>query len=722
MRRRGAINALLSGLAVSNIWKAWKGARRMNLGDTQSAVSRNAAVALPFLMLPVVVAAVAALALPQSGYGLLALVIGTIAVAWYILGGVISLGYVLDRLAARRALAAIRQEVGDTADPVWICDSDGLVMMQNDSSRQGFGDIAGQNILRLIAQLRADAEDDLKGLVRRAGYAGCADLALASGDTLTLSRAEDAPLQIWSFHRRGAQPPAPSIEEDAEAPDDFEAIPVALLRIAPNGYIRRANAAARRLLGRSLPQAAEPVHIGCLLDGPGRPAGEWIAETHAARRNDARSEVLRLRAPDDAAKEQHFQVTLALDPVEQSGLIAVLHDASALKTLEAQFVQSQKMQAIGQLAGGVAHDFNNLLTAIRGHCDLLMLRHDKGDPDYADLDQIGQNANRAAALVGQLLAFSRRQQLKLETLDPRDVLADLTHLLNRLVGGKVTLTIAHDSAQRAIRADKRQLEQVIMNLVVNARDAMPAGGNIQIRTDVLTINGDLSRDKVSLPKGDYLRIRVTDEGCGIDPALRDKIFEPFFTTKRVGEGTGLGLSTAYGIVKQTGGYIFCDSEVGKGTCFSLYFPAQTGIEQVARPVPSPAAIPQPAQRASVLLVEDEAPVRAFAARALRLKGYEVHEAASAEEALGLLDDALSVDIFVTDVVMPGMDGPSWVRAALEDRPGTRVIFMSGYTEDIFGEGHDPIPDAAFLSKPFTLNELVQAVASQLQAPPRRLDA
>ncbi|MDQ1900099.1 ATP-binding protein [Paracoccus sp. WLY502] len=694
----------------------------MNLGDTQTAVSRNAAVALPFLMLPVVIAAVAALALPQSGYGLLALVIGTIAVAWYILGGVISMGYVLDRLAARRALAAIRQEVGDTADPVWICDSDGLVMMQNDTARQGFGDIAGQNILRLIAQLRADADDDLKGLIRRAGYAGCADLALASGDTLTLSRAEDAPLQIWSYHRRGSLPPVPSIEEDVDTPDDFEAIPVALLRIAPSGHIRRANAAARRLLGRSLPQGAEPVHIGSLLDGPGRPAGEWIAETHAARRNDARSEVLRLRAPDDASKEQHFQVTLALDPVEQSGLIAVLHDASALKTLEAQFVQSQKMQAIGQLAGGVAHDFNNLLTAIRGHCDLLMLRHDKGDPDYADLDQIGQNANRAAALVGQLLAFSRRQQLKLETLDPRDVLADLTHLLNRLVGEKVTLTIAHDSAQRAIRADKRQLEQVIMNLVVNARDAMPAGGNIQIRTDVLTIDGDLSRDKVSLPKGDYLRIRVTDEGCGIDPALRDKIFEPFFTTKRVGEGTGLGLSTAYGIVKQTGGYIFCDSEVGKGTCFSLYFPAQTAIEQVVRPTSSPAAIPQPAQRASVLLVEDEAPVRAFAARALRLKGYEVHEAASAEEALGLLDNALPVDIFVTDVVMPGMDGPSWVRAALQDRPGTKVIFMSGYTEDIFGEGHDPIPNAAFLSKPFTLNELVQAVASQLQSPPRRLDA
>lgn len=693
----------------------------MTFGETHSAMSRNAAMALPLLMLPVVIAAIVALVAPQSYYGGLALVIGTVAVAWYILGGVISLGYVLDRLAARRALAAIRSEVAAAPDPVWVCDSDGLVMLQNDASRMGFGDIAGQNILRLVADLRADAVHDLGGLVRRAGYAGCAELALASGDALTVSRADDAPLQIWSYQRSGQMMPPPAPRPEPEIADEFEALPVALLRIALNGHITRANAAARRLLGDSLPAGSEPVHIGSLLDGPGRPAGEWIAETYAARRAAARSEVLRLRAPDDAAKEQYFQVTLAVDPTEDAALIAVLNDASALKTLEAQFVQSQKMQAIGQLAGGVAHDFNNLLTAIRGHCDLLMLRRDKSDPDYSDLDQIGQNANRAAALVGQLLAFSRRQQLKLETLDPRDVLAELTHLLNRLVGEKVALTITHDSTLRAIRADKRQLEQVIMNLVVNARDAMPAGGTIEIRTDVTAMDGDAAHGKVSLPKGDYLRIRVIDEGCGIDPTLRDKIFEPFFTTKRVGEGTGLGLSTAYGIVKQMGGYIFCDSEVGKGTCFSLYFPAHQRMPQSARPAPAAAPAALPFQRASVLLVEDEAPVRAFAARALRLKGYDVHEAASAEEALKLLQDDLPVDIFVTDVVMPGMDGPSWVREALQDRPGTRVIFMSGYTEDIFGEGHAPIPHAAFLAKPFTLNELVHLVALQLQNP-RRLDA
>lgn len=690
----------------------------MVLGESQSAATRQAAMALPILMIPIALAAVIALVAPESGYGALALAAGTVAVAWYALGSVISLGYVLDRLAARRALARIRHEVASAPDPIWICDADGLVVLQNDASRSGFGDITGQNILHLLSGLRADAELDLAGLVRRAGHVGVADLALGTGDVLTLARAEDAPLQVWSFHRQGA-PAAKPDAAPAEA-DEFDAIPVALLRLAPDGHVIRVNAAARRLLGSSLPDGGKLLHLGSLLEGPGRPVGEWVAEAYAARRDSIRPEVLRLRSGDET-REQFFQVTLAIEP-DQSGLMAVLSDASALKTLEAQFVQSQKMQAIGQLAGGVAHDFNNLLTAIRGHCDLLMLRCDKGDPDYADLDQIGQNANRAAALVGQLLAFSRRQQLRLETLDPRDLLADLTHLLNRLVGGNITLSITHDTALCAMRADKRQFEQVIMNLVVNARDAMPSGGTIEICTDVAVIGSDSRHGKATLPPGRYLRIRVTDEGCGIDPALQDKIFEPFFTTKRLGEGTGLGLSTAYGIVKQTGGYIFCDSEPGRGTCFSLYFPAQAGTAHAGPAVPVPVSAAEPQRRATVLLVEDEAPVRAFAARALRLKGHEVHEAASGEEALALLDGPTTVDIFVTDVVMPGLDGPTWVRTALEDRPGTKVIFMSGYTEDIFGEGHAPIPGATFLAKPFTLNELAQSVALHMRHPSIRSEA
>jgi two-component system cell cycle sensor histidine kinase/response regulator CckA len=393
----------------------------------------------------------------------------------------------------------------------------------------------------------------------------------------------------------------------------------------------------------------------------------------------------------------------------------VMHDATELKSLEAKFVQSQKMQAIGQLAGGVAHDFNNLLTAIAGHCDLLLLRHDQGDPDYADLMQINQNANRAAALVGQLLAFSRKQTLRPETLDMRDTLSDLTHLLNRLVGEKVTLTLCHDPILKPIRADKRQLEQVLMNLVVNARDAMPEGGEIRIVTECVTLSAPLTRDRVTVSAGDYLTVQVSDEGVGISPDKLEKVFEPFFTTKKTGDGTGLGLSTAYGIVKQTGGFIFVDSIVGSGTTFILFFPT-LDVQPIAKVkqalVPNLPALSH--DEGVILLVEDEAPVRAFASRALRVRGFTVLEADSAEAALKTLEDAeLVIDVFVTDVVMPGMDGPSWVREALKNRPGVRVVFVSGYAEDSFGEAQKRIPNSVFLPKPFSLNDLTETVQRQL---------
>jgi two-component system cell cycle sensor histidine kinase/response regulator CckA len=377
------------------------------------------------------------------------------------------------------------------------------------------------------------------------------------------------------------------------------------------------------------------------------------------------------------------------------------------------------MQAIGQLAGGIAHDFNNLLTAIAGHCDLLLLRHGPDAPDFADLEQIRQNANRAAALVGQLLGFSRKQTLKPERLDLEDVLSDLTHLLNRLVVERVELRLEHLGHKDGrtlghIRADRRQLEQVLINLAVNARDAMPSGGSLLIQTEPVTLAEPLRRDRAAVPAGDYSVIRVIDRGSGIAPEHLQKIFEPFFTTKRVGEGTGLGLSMAYGIVKQSGGYIFVDSALGEGTTFSLYFPV---FEGEATPAPAVAADPRrlPLRQGEgvVLLVEDEAPVRAFAGRALRLRGYTVLEAADAEEALSLLDDpGLEVDVFVTDVVMPGMDGPSWVRQARETRPNARVVFMSGYAEDSLSEDQARIPNSVFLPKPFSLNQLAETVQGQ----------
>ncbi len=501
-----------------------------------------------------------------------------------------------------------------------------------------------------------------------------------------------------------------SVKTQAATPREaFETLPVPMIKLEPSGKVLKVNRLAGDLLGVEV--TPETV-MSDLMQGLGRPVTDWLRDT-ALGVSHQKSEFLRLTRPD---KEVFVQVTLSR-VFEEGGtvLIALLNDATELKSLEAQFVQSQKMQAIGQLAGGIAHDFNNLLTAISGHCDLLLLRHDQGDQNYGDLVQINQNANRAAALVSQLLAFSRKQTLRPEVLDLRDTLSDLTHLLNRLVGEKVTLTLSHDPVLRPIRADKRQLEQVLMNLVVNARDAMLQGGEIRIETEVLTLETPLTRDRATVPSGDYVTVKVSDKGIGISPDKLQKVFEPFYTTKRTGEGTGLGLSTAYGIIKQTGGFIFVDSVPGEGTEFTLFFPVfePEASDIVVKPAVSPNPVPQHGDGV-VLLVEDEAPVRAFASRALRLRGYTVLEAESAEDALRLLEDPeLTVDVFVTDVVMPGMDGPSWVRMALEDRPSVRVVFVSGYAEGAFGETGPSVPNSVFLPKPFSLNQLTETVHQQL---------
>lgn len=491
----------------------------------------------------------------------------------------------------------------------------------------------------------------------------------------------------------------------------FEALPVPMLKIDTNGNIQMMNRLSRDLLGDGVALGAP---LASLVEGLGRSVSDWLSDALDGR-GLHRTEVVR-RA--DARQDIYIQVTLGrVESDGQLALVAVLNDATELKTLEAQFVQSQKMQAIGQLAGGVAHDFNNLLTAISGHCDLLLLRHDEGDPEYGDLIQIHQNANRAASLVGQLLAFSRKQNLQPHVLDMRDTLSDLTHLLNRLVGERVALTLHHDPALKMVRADKRQLEQVLMNLVVNARDAMPEGGAIEIETTQETLTEPLERDRVVVPEGEYVVVKVKDQGMGIPPDKLPKIFEPFFTTKKTGDGTGLGLSTAYGIVKQTGGYIFCDSVQGVGTTFMLYFPAHERVLRKSLTRPPGASVAEQAtsrDEGVVLLVEDEAPVRAFASRALKMRGYTVLEAENAEEALETLkDQTLNVDVFVTDVIMPGMDGPSWVRKALEQRPGTRVVFVSGYAEEHISENQSRIPNSVFLPKPFSLAELTSTVQNQL---------
>uniref|UniRef100_UPI0036707FAA hybrid sensor histidine kinase/response regulator n=1 Tax=Ruegeria meonggei TaxID=1446476 RepID=UPI0036707FAA len=489
----------------------------------------------------------------------------------------------------------------------------------------------------------------------------------------------------------------------------FADLPVPIMCVSPEGSIVEANRLAAKLIGDIQPGET---NLDQIMEGLGYPILDWLQRT-AAGEPAMRSEFLRLTRQD---KEVFVQVTLhRVINHGQTTLIAVLNDATELKTLEAQFVQGQKMQAVGQLAGGVAHDFNNLLTAISGHCDLLLLRHDQNDPNYGDLVQINQNANRAAALVSQLLAFSRKQTLRPEVLDLRDTISDLIHLLNRLVGEKVRLILSHDPVLKPVRADKRQLEQVFMNLVVNARDAMPDGGEVRIETEVVILTQPISRDRATVQPGEYVTVKVIDSGVGIPADKLQKVFEPFYTTKRTGEGTGLGLSTVYGIVKQTGGFIFVDSLQGHGTEFTVYLPVSTAPQEPAPAEVAAAEIPSARQgEGVVLLVEDEAPVRAFATRALRLKGYTVLEAESAEEALRLLEDGeLNVDAFVTDVVMPGMDGPTWVRKAMETRPDVRVIFMSGYTEGAFGDSGPQVVNSTFLPKPFSLNQLTEAVFQQL---------
>lgn len=500
-------------------------------------------------------------------------------------------------------------------------------------------------------------------------------------------------------------------EDLARSEDDFEPLqhlPVAIALIAPDARFLWFNLEMQRLL-RLQPGSAP--NICDLLEGLGRPVSEWLADLRSGRLGTA-TEVLRAVNP---AGDRFLQVTLR--PYGTEGdLLAIMHDATEFKALEAKFTQSQKMQAIGQLAGGVAHDFNNLLTAISGHCDLILLRHDRSDIDYPDLMQIQQNTNRAAALVRQLLAFSRKQTLQFETLDLHDLLADAIHLLNRLVGERVTLTLRYGSDMPLIRSDKRQFEQVLMNLVVNARDAMPMGGEVVIETEHRSLPNGLSRDRAIVPPGEYAVIRVRDEGVGMSSAVKSKAFDPFFSTKRQGEGTGLGLSTVYGIIKQSGGYIFVDSEEGQGTTFSIYFAAQTAASAPAVTASAPRAGTATAMRSTVLLVEDEAPVRSFASRALQLQGHRVLEADCAETALAFLEDPnIRPDIIVTDVIMPGLDGPAWV-AEIRDRfPCTPIVFMSGYAEDSRVAAQSNFGKAVFIGKPFSLAEFTQLVNEQLCA-------
>lgn len=406
--------------------------------------------------------------------------------------------------------------------------------------------------------------------------------------------------------------------------------------------------------------------------------------------------------------------------IERDGAPAILMlhfiDLTELKNLEMQFAQSQKMQAVGQLAGGVAHDFNNLLTAMIGFCDLLLMRHKPGDPSFGDIMQIKQNANRASNLVKQLLAFSRQQTLTPKILSVTDVLAELSNLIRRLIGEPIHLEMQHGRDIGLVKVDQGQLEQVILNLAVNARDAMAEGGGGQlvISTRKLVNKEDIRREHEIMPKGEYVVIEVKDTGTGIPAEIIERIFEPFFSTKDIGAGTGLGLSTVYGIVRQTGGFIFVDSVVGSGTTFTICLPRYEqkaeDTQQAISGVPVSRHVDLTGTE-SILLVEDEEPVRIFSGRALRNKGYKVLEASDGEAALDIINKGEEkIDLLITDVVMPNMDGPTLYTEVKKRGMGDlKVIFISGYSDDRFADKLDDKDKFYFLPKPFSLKQLATKV-------------
>lgn len=405
-------------------------------------------------------------------------------------------------------------------------------------------------------------------------------------------------------------------------------------------------------------------------------------------------------------------IALSIAGVRGLGEAAVLlglKDNSEETKLKRQVAQQTKMESIGQLAGGVAHDFNNILTAIIGYCDLMLMRHQPGDGDYDDIQQIKNNSNRAASLTRQLLAFSRQQTLRPQILQLPDVVADVSSLLKRLLGETVRLEVHHGRSLGPVRADPGQLEQVIVNLGLNARDAMDKGGVVHISTKAVSQDDVRAMGSEILPIGDYALLSVEDSGSGIPKENLAKIFEPFFTTKEVGKGTGLGLSTVYGIVKQSGGFIFAESEVGQGTRFDIYLPvhvgeapsADTGKREFYRPKDLWGS-------GRILIVEDEDMVRAVAERALVRQGYVVETATDGEEALALFAEGKRYDLVVSDVVMPNMDGPTMARNLRAQFGDIRLLFMSGYAEEQLRETIS-LDNVSFLPKPFSVQQIAEAV-------------
>jgi len=519
----------------------------------------------------------------------------------------------------------------------------------------------------------------------------------------------------------------------------FNSTPMAIAGVDGEGRILRTNAPFLSLFAAVVDR--DMLDRRVKLEAVIHPRDRDAFEAALAKARQRQADIAPIDSVIPGNEERHIRFYVSAvadggtgDGAEEAAIVYAV-ETTEQKALEAQMAQSQKMQAVGQLAGGIAHDFNNVLTAVIMASDLLLANHRPSDPSFPDIMNIKQNANRAASLVRQLLAFSRKQTLRPEVLNLTDVLADLRMLLSRLVGNEIKLTVEHGRDIWPVKADIGQFEQVIVNLAVNARDAMPNGGALAVRTRNVLASECATFGYRELVPGDYVMVEVEDTGTGIPPEVLEKIFEPFFTTKEVGKGTGLGLSMVYGIVKQTGGYIFCTSEVGKGTAFHIFLPrhvveAQRDVHEEAQAAAAngdaTAAAAAPAQEkpaakdlsgsATVLLVEDEDAVRMGSVRALVSRGYTVHEATSGIEALEIFDElGGKVDIVVSDVVMPEMDGPTLLGELIKRQPDIKFIFVSGYAEDAFAKNLPQEAKFGFLPKPFTLKQLATTVKDMLDA-------
>ena len=474
----------------------------------------------------------------------------------------------------------------------------------------------------------------------------------------------------------------------------FHNTPMAIATVDRRGRIARTNAPFAQLVQSVL--KGEPAAQGRSILGVVAERDRLMIEEALAKAAGGRADV----APVDAAltgegeRWARFYVT-PVEEAENDAETAIVYaiETTDQRELKRQADQAQKMDMVGKLAGGIAHDFNNVLSAIMMATDFLLNASKPSDPSFQDIMQIKQNANRAASLVRQLLAFSRRQTLRPQVLDLGDALSDLSMLLRRLIGERVMLDAPRTADLWLVKADLAQFEQVIVNLAVNARDAMPDGGRLVLRTANVSAAESEELAFKGMPKGEYIRVDVSDTGTGIPPDIIDRIFEPFFTTKEVGKGTGLGLSTVYGIVKQTGGFIYPESEVGRGTTFHIflprYVPTAEEVAPAAAKAAKEAAKPVPADdtgHGTILLVEDEEGLRGLNARGLASRGYTVLQAANGVEAIEAIDrHSGKVDLVVSDVVMPEMDGPTLLEELRRRDPGGKVIFVSGYAEEALRE-------------------------------------